>query len=925
MKVLLIGWDGADWKVIHPLLDAGRMPNLERLISEGVMGNLATLYPSLSPMLWTSIATGKRPFKHRVLGFIEPDPSGEGVRPVSSLTRQCRAIWNIFTLLNKRSIVVGWWPSHPCEPILGVMVSNHYQKATAPYGKPWPLPEGAVHPVRLSPILAKLRIHPQEVPVEMMLNFLPKLPEMKDEKYARRIECVAKIIAENLSINRAITAILDYEQWDFAAVYYDAIDHFSHGFMNYHPPKLSWMKEEDFELYKNVVSIGYEFQDFLLGTLLKRVDNDTLVILVSDHGFHSDHLRPRFIPPDPAGPAVQHRHYGIFVAKGPNIKKDEIVYGATILDITPTILAALNLPVGEDMDGKVLLNIFQDPPNVDTIPSWEEREGYDGRVPEYARLEPEVQEEVIKQLVELGYIENPDANQKKAVKEAIREWQYNEARSYIDAGMHIKVVPILENLCKKFPDEFRFKIKLIECYLALNRIEKAKETLAAAITYKKEIAKKARRELRIWLKRKKNKKPEEWTLQEKRDFRKLRAKATLDTATTTYLQGVIAFKERKYEKALKFFEKVSKIQKNKSLSLLMMIGESYLSLRQWEKACKIFEECLERDPENAKAMAGLAEALLGLRKNCEALEWAFEAVGLQFHFPQAHFIIGVALHRLGFIREAIEALKIATHQNPNFIKAYQRLAYIYKRRLKNFEKAKEYKEAASRARNNLRELKKGKIQIEERKKMYNIALTSDLIKDPVEAPFDIKNGILIVSGLPRSGTSMMMQMLKAGGLIILTDNKRAPDESNPRGYYEYEKVKNLRKDTSWLSEACGKAVKIVAPLITYLPLENGFQYRVIFMMRNLEEVIESQRKMLARKEKRSLNKSVLKRTYMMYLQQAMAFLRLAQIPTLFVDYYKVLNDPLKESERIAKFLGLSIKAEEMAKVVDPNLYRERIN
>ena len=89
-KVLLIGWDAADWKAIHPLLDQGLMPNLEKLINEGTMGNLATLNPPLSPMLWTSIATGKRPYKHGVLGFTEPRPDGSGIQPVLNTSRKCK-------------------------------------------------------------------------------------------------------------------------------------------------------------------------------------------------------------------------------------------------------------------------------------------------------------------------------------------------------------------------------------------------------------------------------------------------------------------------------------------------------------------------------------------------------------------------------------------------------------------------------------------------------------------------------------------------------------------------------------------------------------------------------------------------------------------------------------------------------------------
>src|SRR5512136_1952148 len=92
-RVLLIGWDAADWKVINPLLDAGKMPNLAKLVDGGVIGNLATLSPDLSPMLWTSIATGKRPFKHGVFGFTEPDPETGGIRPITNLSRRTKAVW----------------------------------------------------------------------------------------------------------------------------------------------------------------------------------------------------------------------------------------------------------------------------------------------------------------------------------------------------------------------------------------------------------------------------------------------------------------------------------------------------------------------------------------------------------------------------------------------------------------------------------------------------------------------------------------------------------------------------------------------------------------------------------------------------------------------------------------------------------------
>jgi len=139
-KLLLIGWDAADWRMIRPLLGRGLMPHMNRLLLTGSSGNIATLQPMLSPMLWTSIATGKRPFKHGVLGFTEPDPVSGGIRPVTNLSRRTKALWNILNQNGRKSTVVGWWPSHPVEPLSnGVMVSNHYQRATTANPCDWKL------------------------------------------------------------------------------------------------------------------------------------------------------------------------------------------------------------------------------------------------------------------------------------------------------------------------------------------------------------------------------------------------------------------------------------------------------------------------------------------------------------------------------------------------------------------------------------------------------------------------------------------------------------------------------------------------------------------------------------------------------------------------------------------------------------------
>src|SRR5271156_1975708 len=352
-KVLFIGWDAADWKVIRPLLAAGKMSNVQKLVETGATGQISTLHPPLSPMLWTSIATGKRPFKHGIHGFAEPTPDGRGVQPVTNLSRKSKALWNILNQNDLASIVIGWWPSHPAEPINGAMVSDLSPRSGKPLAEGWPLRANAVHPRELAGTLADLRVHPDVLTPEMVEPFIPLAREI-DQDQDKRLALFLRTLAECMSVQAAAIWLVENQRWDFFAVYYDSIDHFCHAFMKYHPPQQSWIGERDFELYHNVVSMAYQLQDQMLGALLEKAGEDATVILTSDHGFHPDHLRPASIPDIPAGPAIEHRDLGILAISGPGIKKSELLHGPSLLDVAPTILTLFRLPVGEDMDGKVL-------------------------------------------------------------------------------------------------------------------------------------------------------------------------------------------------------------------------------------------------------------------------------------------------------------------------------------------------------------------------------------------------------------------------------------------------------------------------------------------------------------------------------------------------------------------------------------------
>lgn len=185
--------------------------------------------------------------------------------------------------------------------------------------------------------------------------------------------------------------------------------------------------------------------------------------------------------------------------------------------------------------------------------------------------------------------------------------------------------------------------------------------------------------------------------------------------------------------------------------------------------------------------------------------------------------------------------------------------------------------------------------------------------------------IVVVSGLPRSGTSMMMKMLEAGGIPPLTDKLRTADKDNPKGYYEFERVKQLDKgDTTWLPQAEGKVVKVISALLKHLP--SDYHYQVIFQRRHMSEILASQRKMLVHRgeDPDKMDDAQVAALFERHVQQIEQWLRQQpNIEVLYTHYSDVMADPLTEIGRINRFLGRDLDVRAMVEVVDPDLYRNR--
>jgi len=944
-RVLLVGWDAADWKVISPLVDMGLMPHVGRLVETGVMGNLATLQPPLSPMLWTSIATGKRPYKHGIHGFSEPDPQSGTVRPITNLSRTTKAVWNILNQTGHTSIVVGWWPSSPAEPIRGAMVSNHFQQAVAPLDKPWPLRAGTVHPPEFAEALSHQRLHPHELDGDLLQMFVPKAPEIDQEK-DKRLGTLAKLIAECTGIHWGAMHLFEQvPDWDFAAVYYDAIDHFSHGFMQYHPPRLEWVSEQDFELYKEVVKGAYCYHDLMLGRLLELAGPETTVILVSDHGFHPDHLRPKSVPNEPAGPAAEHRDFGIFVASGPGIKKDELVFGASLLDIAPTVLSLFGLPVGRDMDGRPLQAIYETPPAIEYFDSWDAVPGDDGRHPPDTQIDPVDAQEAIRQLVDLGYIDEPSADAAEAIAETTRELQYNLARSCVDAGRLTQAATIFEDLWEKFPQESRFGVHLLTTQLRQEMPIEARATLTKLRGRKNEAmqqaAEKAKEQLAQW----KEQYPAaenapadaagiDWEKigeTDKRRFSKLERSGGINLNALAYLEGSVLTLEGRHEEALETLALAERVQTNNRPSLLLKQAHVSVRKRDWQGAERFYLSAVDLDPMNAQAHFGLARVAFHKRDWEQTAAEARTTISQHFNFGPAHHLLGLALWKLGKTDEAFESLKKAVEVNPVFPLGHHSLARFYWLVRHDSDPSRRHRHLAREARQHASRFTAaaGPEHPEEIRDRFRSSQGDD-IWTPSKAPHPLparEETVMVVTGLPRSGTSMMMQMLAAGGVEAFADDHRPADASNERGYLEHDLARRLAVDGSWVAQARGKAVKVVVQLVPHLPRNE--KYRVVMMHRPLAEVVASQKKMLGRlgKDGGRITDEALKATFARQVSQVRSLLiqlrKEGIVDVLDVKYHDVLENPAALASRLAAFLGGGFDAQRAVAAVDASLRHER--
>lgn len=368
-RILLVGLDAADWLAVDALADQGRLPTFDRLRRRGQPAVLVATPPLVSPLIWTTIATGRQPEDHGVLDFMSDVPGG-GQAPVSSEARRVPALWNLFTLAERTVGVVGWWASAPAERVNGTLVSDALapqllRRSAAPDAQ-------AVFPASAWPLLAKAVTAPQDVTRAELEHYVPvdaaafaraqlalAEPAGQGRLYSDRVAHLAAVVASTRTHAALAERLLTQGQPDLMAVYLESIDTLSHLFVR--------------ERYgAAAIAQAYVEADRVLARLAAACTPDTLVVVTSDHGFLPADAGVHEDPAGWAGPATAwHRPYGLFAVIEAGTLSDALPTSSprmhprahvTPLDVAPTVLHAAGLAVGLEMPGQVALTLL--PPDV---------------------------------------------------------------------------------------------------------------------------------------------------------------------------------------------------------------------------------------------------------------------------------------------------------------------------------------------------------------------------------------------------------------------------------------------------------------------------------------------------------------------------------------------------------------------------------
>ncbi len=382
--VLLIGVDGLEWDVILPMLERGELPALAGLMERGSFGLLETFQPTLSPVIWTSIATGKTPGRHGILDFVKQLPGGKGMRLYQNTDRRTKALWNMASDHGKRVAVVGWWMTFPVEPINGIMVAqtNTIDQLDTAGGKQiWKGSvvsgrSGQVHPPEwhapVMDIVARAERDLDRIVADTFGHFEQPLTPL-DERLWRNCLWAFRADASYLRIAKELLA--EGDPYDLFMIYFGGPDVVGHRFWRYRDPEPYESKPSRRQIAQlgDVIEDYYAYMDRSIGELIERMPG-ARVFVISDHGMGPINTSAEFNADDPPKDVNSGDHQsappGVILAAGPGLRsmnppagpveRSDLVRLSSVIDVAPTVLTLLGIPSGEDFKGKCALHLIEE-------------------------------------------------------------------------------------------------------------------------------------------------------------------------------------------------------------------------------------------------------------------------------------------------------------------------------------------------------------------------------------------------------------------------------------------------------------------------------------------------------------------------------------------------------------------------------------
>ena len=358
-RLLVVGLDGLDWEIADPLLEAGRMPALAELIENGARAKLLSISPLLSPVVWTTVATGVEPSRHGILDFLVDEPGGGARQPVTSVQRRVPTFWEILSRAGVDVGVTAWWATWPADAVRGYIVSDRiaYQlfgfraDPADASGKTWP-------PALYASIRDQV-VQPEDVPWAEVLPFLggPGRAEAEFEAVeVERIQGLRTLLASTRTYAAIARTLRRQFDPHLEIVYFEGTDTIGHLFMPFRPPARPEVDPRGIESFGPAVDRYYEEADRQLGALLAERGPEWTVLVLSDHGFASDATRPRTTDSriGHGAAADWHRRFGVIVLSGAHVKRGARLEEASVYDIAPTVLALFGQPIPRSWPGRVL-------------------------------------------------------------------------------------------------------------------------------------------------------------------------------------------------------------------------------------------------------------------------------------------------------------------------------------------------------------------------------------------------------------------------------------------------------------------------------------------------------------------------------------------------------------------------------------------